>query len=54
MLVLGPLRKIYLWLVPNFVYVHLFNNRTIVKVWPTIYSCSLGRFDAFWKGGQSE
>jgi len=27
--ILRPLRKIYLWLVPNFVYVHLFNNRTM-------------------------
>jgi len=26
--ILRPLRKNYLWLVPNFVYVHLFNNRT--------------------------
>jgi len=30
--ILRPLRKIYLWLVPNFVYVHLFNNRTILVI----------------------
>jgi len=29
--ILRPFRKIYLWLVPNFVYMHLFNSRTIAE-----------------------